>query len=360
VPILVSILRAASLAVLTCIAGSQDPAALAAIAAAPEQPMHDVERLKTLPLFEVIRWSTGRHVGMLTHRPHQADPRFDGATPLAAVDKLAPELRSLTWLMVLPHGWMLPDQGSDLYDFFCFQSGDLAPQVRDVLTEAAFAEQSQVLSEAIALFGPSYPIEHDKRETCFSDALERKLSALNKKFGSRSDYEAAVEAYVRRNPKPLQWAQDARPRVTENARLMWLMEQLYQHLDAGSAAFLSESKLSALPKAYQQLVYLGLFWGEVFNGGIEQFFFNSNGEIAPEVAQTLPEVGLGREAEVVKQCMDLFPSPYPVDRNRRRDLMLRNGKAIDKKLREMSDLVDSVVIRRAMIDLARCEGVLPQ
>ena len=322
--------------------------------------MHDLERLKTLPLFEVIRWSTGRHVSMLTHQPHQADPRFEGATPLAAVDKLAPEPRSLTWLMVLPHGWMLADKGRHLHDFFYFQSGDLAPQVRDVLKEAAFAEQSRVLSAAMALFGPSYPIEHDKRETYFSDALERKLSVLNNKFGSRSDYQAAVETYVRRNPKLWQWAQDARPRVTENARLMWLMEQLYLHLDAGSTAFLSKSKLSALPKAYRQLVYLGLFWGEVFNGGIEQFFFNSDGNIAPEVARTLPEVGLSKEAEIVKQCMDLFPPPYPVERNLRRDLMFRNGDAIAKKLQEMSDLVDSVVIRRAMIDLAKREGVLPQ
>jgi hypothetical protein len=358
-----SILRAASLAVLTCISCAQDPAVLAAIAAAPEQPMHDLERLKTLPLFEVIRWSTGRHVSMLTHQPHQADPRFDGATPLAAVDKLAPELRSLTWLMVLTHGWVLPDQGRDLYDFFYFQSGDLAPQVRDALKEAAFAEQSQVLSEAMALFGPSYPIAHDKRETYFSDRLKRKLSALNNKFGSRSDYRAAVETYVRRNPKLLQWALDARPRVSENARLMWLMEQLYLYLDAGGTASLPESKLSALPKlprAYRQLVYLGLFWGEVFNGGIEQFFFNSDGDIAPEVARTLPEVGLNKEAEIVKQCMDLFPPPYPVQRNLRRDLMFRNGDAIDKKLHGMSDLVDSVVIRRAMIDLAKREGLLPQ
>src|SRR5450755_708673 len=128
------------------------------MAATQKQPMHDIERLKTLPLCEVIRWSTGRHVSMLTHWPHQADSRFDGATPLAAVDKLAPELRSLTWLMVLAHGWVLPDKGDDLYNFFYFPSGDLAPQVRDALEEAAFAEQSQVLSEAMALFGPNYPI----------------------------------------------------------------------------------------------------------------------------------------------------------------------------------------------------------
>jgi Domain of unknown function (DUF4375) len=330
------------------------------MAATQKQPMHDIERLKTLPLYEVIRWSTGRHVSMLTHWPHQADSRFDGATPLAAVDKLAPELRSLTWLMVLAYGWVLLDKGDDLYNFFYFPSGDLAPQVRDALEEAAFAEQSQVLSEAMALFGPNYPIAHDERETFFSDTLERKLSALNHKFGSRSDYKAAVETFVRRNPTLLQWPLDARPRVTDSARLTWLIEQLYLHLGAGGAAVLSESKLSALPKAYRQLAYLGLFWGEVFNGGIEQFFFDVQGDIAPEVARTLPEVGLGKEAEIVKQCMGLFPSPYPVDRSRRRDVMHRNGDAIDKKLQEMSDLVDSVVIRRAMIDLAGRARMLPQ
>jgi hypothetical protein len=316
--------------------------------------MLDVERLRALPLFEVIRSGTGRLVSKLAHAPHDAGARFNGDTPLAAVNKLEPELRRLTWLMVLAQNWMLPDKGDDLSWFFMLQSGNFAPQVRDALDDVGFAEQSQVLSEAIALFGRTYPVELDKRQSCFSDLLDRKLSTLNRKFGSRSDYQAAVETYVRGNPKLFEWAQDARPKVTENARLMWLLEQLYEHLDADSAALL------ALPKTCQQLLYLGLFWGEVFNGGIQQFFFNSTGDQAPEVVQTLREVGLSEETEIVRQCMDLFPASYPVDWNRRRELMSRNGEEIDKKLYEMSDRVDSAVIHRAMIDIAKREALLPQ
>ena len=84
--------------------------------------------------------------------------RFNGDTPLAAVDKLEPELRRLTWLMVLAQGWVLPDKGDDLYGFFYFQSGDLAPQVCDALRDAGFAERSRVLSEAMTLFGRVYPV----------------------------------------------------------------------------------------------------------------------------------------------------------------------------------------------------------
>ena len=106
----------------------------------------------------------------------------------------------------------------------------------------------------MTLFGRVYPLERDKRESCFSKALVRKLSALNKTFGPRSDYQAAVEALVRGNAKLFEWAQDARPKVSENARLMWLIGQLYLHLDAGDTAFLSEARLSALPRAYRRLV----------------------------------------------------------------------------------------------------------
>ena len=95
-----------------------------------EQFLLDVARLKTLPLFEVIRSGTGKLVSRLTYAPHDADSRFNGDTALAAVDKLEPEMRRLTWLMVLAQGWVLPDKGDDLYGFFYFQSGDLAPQVR--------------------------------------------------------------------------------------------------------------------------------------------------------------------------------------------------------------------------------------
>jgi len=269
--------------------------------------------------------------------------------------------------MFLADGWIFPDTTDWLHTFFFLQSGDFAPQVRDALKQAGLSAQHQVFSEAMASFGPSYPLSHDERKVDFASwsgsdrpptALDRKLLALGATFGSRSDYDDAVEGYVGRNPKLVLWAQEMRPKVRDEARLMWLTLQLYRYVDPYPS---SKQKLSLLPRPHQQLIHLGIFWDQVFNGGIEQFFLNSSGDVAPEVAQALNDVGLDKEAQAVTQGIDLFPSPYPADRQQRHGLLAgRKGRAIDKKLQDLGNRVDSRATPRVMIDLAKREGLLPQ
>lgn len=335
--------------------------------AAQEQPMRDLERLKTLPLIQVIRSSTAKYTATLTYGPNEPHHRLEGMTPLAAVEKLDPELRCLVWLMFFAHGWIFPDKRDWLHTFFFMQFGDFAPQVRDAFEQAGLSTQHQLFSEAMASFGPSYPLAYDRRHTYFAwatdadkplTAIDRKLLTLSKRLGLRAGYDAAVEAYVRGHPKLTQWAQDMRPRVEDRDRLMWLTLRLHELVGSDDS---SKQKLARLPKPHHQLVHLSIFEMEVSNGGIEQFFLNFSGDWAAEVAQTLNEVGLKKEAETVAQGIALFPAPYPVDRMRRVDLMTgRKGRALDKKLQEMSNRVEVRDTRRAMIELAKREGILPQ
>jgi Domain of unknown function (DUF4375) len=331
-------------------------------AAAQELSMQDLERWKTLPLIAVIRSGTAQIVVPLTYAPHEPGSRLAGKTPLAALEALDPELRHLTWLMFFERGWVFRDDTEGLHTFFFLENGNFAPDVRNALREAELPAQYQIFNEAMASFGPNYPLAHDERKPFFAawsgperplTAIDRKLLALSKTFGSRSDCEAAVEGYVRAHPTLMQWAQDMRPKVSERERLDWLMEQLYWHVGDDEPA--SRQRLSALPKPYEQLIYLGTFWGEVYNGGVEQFFSNSSGDMAPEVARTLQEVGLVKEAETVRHGIDLFPAPYPVDRQRRHSLLTHT---INKKLHNLD--VDSEVIRRAMLEVAKREKLLPQ
>src|SRR5258708_6991370 len=126
--------------------------------------------------------------------------------------------------MFFANGWIFPDATDWLHTFFFMEYGDFAPQVRDALKQAGLSAQHQVFSEAMASFGPSYPLAHDKRKTYFASwsgsdrpptALDLKLLALSATFGSRSDYDNAVGGYVRRSPKLVLWAQYTRPKARD-------------------------------------------------------------------------------------------------------------------------------------------------
>src|SRR5262249_23117476 len=155
--------RSALLATLLSVAALGLSVGFPATAAAQETSMQDLERLKTLPLIEVIRSGIAVYTVNLT-RPHEPYPRLGGRTPLAAVEDMDPELRCLPWLMFFAERWIFPDQTDHLHTFIFWESGDFATQVRDALQQAGLSAQHQVLAEAIASFGPSYPVGYDERK----------------------------------------------------------------------------------------------------------------------------------------------------------------------------------------------------
>jgi len=58
--------------------------------------------------------------------------------------------------------------------------------------------------------------------------------------------------------------------------------------------------------------------GEVNNGGFDQFFFNSSGDIAYFVPEALDAIGAHKVAEIVREANALFPPPHPaIDRDAR-------------------------------------------
>ncbi len=103
-----------------------------------------------------------------------------------------------------------------------------------------------------------------------------------------------------------------------------------------------------------------IFWDQYYNGGIEQFFFNPSGAIAPDVGADLRELGLARDAEVLDQAIGVFPAPYPIDPQARRS-RLRRHKDWDEALEKLSaPEAEQGELVRAMIDFAVREGILPR
>jgi hypothetical protein len=60
---------------------------------------------------------------------------------------------------------------------------------------------------------------------------------------------------------------------------------------------------------------------EVCNGGFGQFFGNSTGVLAPEAVEGFVAIGQPQIAEIVREAMAQFGSPYPRERGIREDAL---------------------------------------
>ncbi len=73
----------------------------------------------------------------------------------------------------------------------------------------------------------------------------------------------------------------------------------------------SQEKLRALAAPDQYLWLIYWLYGEVQNGGIDQFLWNSSGEYALETLEALQAVGAAESYRVLKEACDLFPDARP-------------------------------------------------
>jgi hypothetical protein len=305
----------------------------------------DVQALKTFPLEEVIFLTMLRDLMSLGNKDRDA--------ALAHVETFAPEVRRLFWLALLADG-AYPD-GVELSYFLTEKLGDFAPQVRMALEEADFKPEAQILAEAMALFGGSYPIESEIRRSFFfsSAAQLRKMRELSKTLPSVSW--RRIADYVRRTSALAGWAENARANIPDRNRIRWLGYAL-----AGAAPE-DKRQLAAWPKPYRLMYLLSKFNNETANGGVHQFFYNSSGDLAPEVVEALKEVKLLKHAEAIQEGIDSFGPAYPIDTQKRRENHFhgKDWSGWDDRLSALTGRVDDGEIYNAMLRLAKEEGILP-
>jgi hypothetical protein len=85
-----------------------------------------------------------------------------------------------------------------------------------------------------------------------------------------------------------------------------------QHATAGQRAILATT----------------IFIRELDNGGFEQFFYNSSGDIADEVIAGFVRLGSPEHAGVVRQALAFFgPNGATANQSARRDMLQRTSKA---------------------------------
>jgi Domain of unknown function (DUF4375) len=339
----------------------------------------DFEALKTIPLIEIIERTATPHTygleatGALSFgRPEEA--RATRAAALAKVEALEPNLRQLVWLVWVLRVWGSdPDEG--MHTFFYLWGGDFAPQVKDALAKAGLTQQATAFTGIMDAFGPIYPLDQTTREKPFAwsqpatrideqttqpqplNAFDKRIIALGLQFGGRAEYGRALEGVVRGNPVLTAWASEARAAFPEDDRLRWLVRQLYVAAPEDMA-----KRTASWPAPYRQLYMLDIFNAEMLNGSVHQFFSNSSGNLAPDVATALREAGLPKHAEAVEAGMAMFGSPYPVDRKRRGTFLFKDEKStdFDDKLYQLTGAVDDGEIGPAMLAIGKAAGILPR
>jgi hypothetical protein len=336
----------------------------------------DFATLKTLPLIEIITRGTARYKALLPESSDRANrmANAEAARAAAKIDGLDPDLRRLIWATWLLDCWG-PEDLEGLHTFFFLWGGDYAMQVRDALFEAGLLRQDQIFRRAMAAFGPRYPIDGRVRESFFAwsqpgtrvdattsipqplNAFDMRIMALAKAFGGRAEYEGALENFVLKTPALRAWADDARAAVSDEDRLRWLLSRL-----ATAGPETVKDRIATWPSAYRQLYLLDLFNSEMLNGGVHQFFLNSSGSLAREVAAALRDADLPNHADAVEKGIAMFAEPYPVDRQVRGRYFFVHGETTewDKNLDALTIEVDDGAIGATMLAIAKHGDILPK
>ena len=174
----------------------------------------DAEQFKTIPVGVVISDLALEYNWLLVIR-EMADRHTYREAYLTALAKIDPDIRRLVLLDFLRSHSGGGAEEDGLHTFFFLDSGDVAPEVGEALREARFERQYRAFSQAIALFGPRYPLERQVREKNFAwsqpgtrvddvttipqplNVFDHKMLALSAQFGTRQQFEEAIDAYVR-------------------------------------------------------------------------------------------------------------------------------------------------------------------
>jgi hypothetical protein len=88
----------------------------------------------------------------------------------------------------------------------------------------------------------------------------------------------------------------------------------------------------------ERVVYLvWCFAGEVNNGGLAQFFFNSSGEYATETVDALRQVGCSVSARLLERAIALFPNGVPKDIEERNAAMGSTPETVGATWKALDD-----------------------
>ena len=135
----------------------------------------------------------------------------------ASLAPLDADTRTLVMLDVLRNGL-----GRDgLHTYFFLSSGQHAPAIRDALQTAGLEREHTLFVQAMALFGPTYPVDNRVREKNFGYAsldqplneFDHRMMEISRSFGSRAAFGESIVGFVERTPALWQRIEGQRARL---------------------------------------------------------------------------------------------------------------------------------------------------
>ena len=302
----------------------------------PDEITEDAKAARPeVPFWGLIEHATGRysvHAGL--------EPADDFSKRIAPLDE---DMRRLVLLTALQRNLGYEDS---LHTFFYLSGGSIAPAIRDALKEAGLVREHDLFARAMSFFGIPYPTEDKVRAKFFGyskpgknlNAFDHALLAVDRSFGTRKQFTDTIVAYVNANPALFARIEGLREKLGYNDRLRHLIAALDRKVDWSKSADDIARQLAALPPQQRHLIALSMFNMEFENGGVHQFFYNSSGDIAPEVLEAMVELGLAPQAEVFRRTLAMFGESYIRDNTARRERWFAGDWSDwDRKLYKMTD-----------------------
>ena len=93
-----------------------------------------------------------------------------------------------------------------------------------------------------------------------------------------------------------------------------------------------------LNEAEKTFLYVEILEAEINNGGFVQYFFNSSGDHANEVLESLKKIGALKTAKLIEEACSYFPeNPIPKDNEKRHKILENIDPQTSEKWNELED-----------------------
>jgi len=242
---------------------------------------------------------------------------------------------------------------------------EMAARLLDAMDRHGLDIEARLLRQAVGLF-PDWGDSPRNRSNAVYPAgngdspLRQALWDLAAQWPKGHRAEDAATALIAAHPALAADYQERLKAASDQDRMAWLSGRLWGEClqgwwlpDEADRAFFSGGS------AQTALMLMDSFLAESYNGSTHQYFSNSSGTMAPQLARVLDLRGLTDHAAAIRSGMALFPAPYPRDTDQRRGVMEAFTDAQNKALEDLTRWADDGAIEAEMIELAREAGLLP-
>ncbi|MBI5260985.1 MAG: DUF4375 domain-containing protein [Bradyrhizobium sp.] len=287
---------------------------------------------ETGALTEIPFWSLVEHDNLRYSVRLTVDGADKFAKRIAGLDE---DARTLALLYAL---WDHLGHDGLVTFFHSDRAAAAAPQLRDALKQAGLTKEFDLFSRAMALVRA--PEQSTRVDADKPKGFDHKLRALSREFGTRETFRKTITTFIEGRPALWQHIEELRARLNDPDRLTVLTYALADRIgDTWRPYPEVEKRLSSLSREQRMLALIARFNDEFKNGGVDQFFYNSDGALAPEVHDAMIELGMTEQAAIFRGGLDLFGRPYLRDTQKRREAFFhkKRGSEWDWTMSRLTD-----------------------